>query len=304
MTKNNKNNFEFYVYSLVLPQSSLTNQPIFQIEAIWRIYSNKLINNENAKTKINLRIQVKCQISKWGVTSLIESFLMKQASNTYKNWIKFSKMKINLFIKNKNNNNTNIQTNNNNNSNINNEINNRISINNNDSPDILSASNIGAANIISRQNNQVSKQLDSHKMDINIDLSSCSHSHNEDTKKIISKNENNTNNVNKDINIKIISNETKNKNNGNKIINNNIDNNNSRGLNKPKAPVSLTIARICARICPNARRHTITSPAKMNKNVRVIVDTKCNFVEKFLWCVIIASLFLILLITLHKYQLY
>ena len=353
-TKKKSNGTTFYVYSLVLPQSSLSKEPIFKIEAIWHINSNCLTsigtsNNSNCKTNVELRIQVCCTKNAgiWGVNSMIESFLMKQASSTYKNWIKFSQEKILKFVKNRkaneiiasqeqktlktiiiggsidsnikkdktsidkniidmNSDSINIKTKN---------ILSKSTVSDNNSGSI----HIGTANmqnIVSRNQTNTNVNKEKNSNDISIDLShSISHSSpsghdvliggtlindsfdatmticndKDEQMEGLLRNQRNIKGKEKEMQLE---------------RRRQLSGEYSRGLKKPKPSLSMRIARICARILPQRQMTTITqNRTNNNSDIRILVDSKCSFVEKTLWCVIISCLFLILLLSFHKYQL-
>ena len=89
--KNNNNNNNnkisaIHVNSLVLPQTSLTMEPVFRIETNHVLFEMPTAPN----VEIRIKIKVEClKKSRWGVQSMIERVLMKQAIQMYSEWLQF-----------------------------------------------------------------------------------------------------------------------------------------------------------------------------------------------------------------------
>ncbi|ETO08086.1 hypothetical protein RFI_29300 [Reticulomyxa filosa] len=100
------------VHSLVLPQSSLTLEPVFRIEATWTLFVEDkkgmkrdggngppskggaaFIGSHNkpgSQTTVKLNIKVECMKKSWGMESIVEKILMDQARHMYQGWLNFA----------------------------------------------------------------------------------------------------------------------------------------------------------------------------------------------------------------------
>ncbi|ETO08579.1 hypothetical protein RFI_28808 [Reticulomyxa filosa] len=88
MTKiNAKQKHEIQVNSLVLPQSSLTVEPVFRIEVNWTLSERGV---ESLQTVVDIHVKVECSKKSWGMESIVERVLLEQAKQTYQNWLDFA----------------------------------------------------------------------------------------------------------------------------------------------------------------------------------------------------------------------
>ena len=72
-------------HCLVLPQSSISKEPIFRIEVFL-----KMLPMASRRTKLEVSLKVECSVRAWGVSSWIEGFLSDSARRTYSNWLDYA----------------------------------------------------------------------------------------------------------------------------------------------------------------------------------------------------------------------
>jgi len=74
---------------LVLPQSSISAEPIFRIEVFMKMVPITL-----HRTKMEVTLKVECSVRAWGVSSWIERFLCDSAHKTYSNWLEYAAQRV------------------------------------------------------------------------------------------------------------------------------------------------------------------------------------------------------------------
>ena len=290
-----------YSHSLVLPQSSISKEPIFRIQVFMKLYS---IHSNVTKMEIQLKVQ--CSVKAWGVSSFVEKFLMNQAQNTYTHWLQFVDQELQ---KKQSNIAPDIDI-------ISDRKENIIQIKeeqddkreeeeeeeeNKDSMDIIDDAaieidvdeNITANNVnllrpviggVSRDNVVQKRNVST----ISKDESPMSHSIELSSHHALIANNNNNNNNNDNIGNHIAM-DIGNENEENEI-------HESRGINKKNASFRMKICRCGARICPSIFLR------EKKSNIHLMVDSRCQYLEKTLWFVILLCCLLIISLTIHRYQ--
>lgn len=292
-----------YSHSLVLPQSSISKEPIFRIQVTMKLYSM------TPKTvRIDIKLRVECSVRAWGVSSFVEKFLISQAQNTYTNWLEFTNEHITKINKINKMNTTSTTTGTTNTSSMNH----------------LSVNGSGTNNTL---------EMTSNDGDI-IDMEEDLEEELEEDVDIIEINEfiidpkNNAQSVNiikplipKQIGVNYNENTVKKRGENDIVLIHKsttptlmqslVGNNDhvvdvglieeevheSRGLRKREnVPLRVKFCRCGLRICPSW-----FGRSKKKNDVDMMVDSRCECLEKSLWCVIVACCVMIILLTFHRY---
>lgn len=259
--------------SLILPQSSVSVEPIFNINIKWKIYSIHEID-----VRIEISITVECRIQKWGLTSIIEQFLMKQIRATYDKWLDFVHFGIQKYIEKQ-------------------EIIENENIVNENNAQMMNNFDINECQIIQRH-------LHSNKnSEISVIGNNC-HSNDSSLSNTGMLSLKNSPSLNVSTVINIGRNDH--------LLNVGITDddkcgsNISRGLRKPNVSLFMKLIRIRQRICPSFFVHGNGgggySSLISSKNIETFVERECHCLERFLWFIILVCIFTIILLTIHHYK--
>eukprot|EP01083_Nonionella_stella_P121047 363461_1 len=260
-----------WCHSLVLPQSSISKEPIFRIEV-----SMKICGLNPHKTRIDIKLSVECSVRAWGVSSFVEKFLINSVQNTYNNWLEFATQKLMDVEHEKKQ------------KHVQNALE-TVAI------DVLQAEDINMDEDEKMDVIMDAQAIEIHQCDIPIQQLTTN------MPMLSRENVVQKRNVNKDGECSIHVDGGSNIGNHIQMERRSSDDLNkvheSRGLSKRGVPLRVRVCRCGTRICPS-----IFLRKNKKTHIDLVVDSRCKYVEKSLWCVIVVCCIMIIILTLHRYQ--